>query len=42
MDNLNHSSTINLDHSLTMLTQINFMENLNYSSSINHDHSSSL
>jgi hypothetical protein len=35
MDNLNHSSSINLDHTHT----INLMENLNHSSSINLNHS---
>jgi hypothetical protein len=34
MENLNHSSSINLDHTHI----INLMENLNHSSSINHDH----
>jgi hypothetical protein len=35
MENHNHTSTINLDHTHT----INLMENQNHSSSINHDHS---
>jgi hypothetical protein len=34
MENLNHSSLMNLDHTHT----INLMENLNHSSSINLDH----
>jgi hypothetical protein len=35
MENLNHSSSINLDYSHT----INLMENLDHSSSINLDYS---
>jgi hypothetical protein len=42
MENLNHSSSINLDHSSTVSTQINHMENLNHSPSINLNHSPSI
>jgi hypothetical protein len=34
MENLNHSSSINLDHTHTII----HMENLNHSPSINHDY----
>jgi hypothetical protein len=37
MENLNHPSTINLDHTHI----INLMENLNHPSSINPDHTHS-